>query len=87
MWSRWLGSVGADKFEPAGRLVFDHGSFCYQAALDGAGVAMAETVMVESDISAGRLFYPFLQRYKDELSYYFLYPRASLKSGVKEFQG
>lgn len=85
MWPRWLSSAGAGLLEPNGWLVFDHGSFCYQAALEGAGVALGETVMVESDIAAGRLFYPFLQKHRDELSYYFIYPTGGRRSGVREF--
>ncbi len=85
IWLKWLQAAGRAQLEPAGWLVFDHGSYCYQAALEGVGVALAETLLVEEDIRLGRLFYPFLLNYQDDLSYYFVYPNAGAKPGVREF--
>lgn len=84
VWRKWLQAAGLTQLEPAGWVVFDHGSYCYQAALEGVGVALAETILVEEDIRSGRLFYPFLLDYRDALSYYFLHPSGA-KPGVREF--
>jgi LysR family glycine cleavage system transcriptional activator len=85
VWDHWLKIVACTQIEPAGWLTFDHGGYCYQAAVEGVGVAIGEPIFVDADIKAGRLYYPFQQSYQDNISYYFLPPTGSDKPGVREF--
>ncbi|HEY4198968.1 MAG TPA: LysR substrate-binding domain-containing protein [Devosiaceae bacterium] len=85
VWGRWLKAVGHSDLQPMAWLTFDHGGYCYQAAVEGVGVALGEDVFVKSDIKAGRLYYPFATAYCDTNSYYFLQPRHVDKPGVREF--
>jgi LysR family glycine cleavage system transcriptional activator len=85
VWTRWLRQVGYPELEPTAWLTFDHGGYCYQAAVEGVGIAIGERVFVADDIKAGRLIYPFKNVYRDPLSYYFLKPRWIEKPGVAEF--
>ena len=59
-WALWLEAAGAPP-EIAERrgLTFDLVMVALQAAIDGAGVALAGTSFVEVDIAAGRLVAPF----------------------------
>jgi LysR family glycine cleavage system transcriptional activator len=85
VWNHWLKVAGCPDLKPAGWLTFDHGGYCYEAAVEGLGIAIGESVFVAADIKAGRLTYPFPQVYRDSLSYYFLRPHGVAKPGVQEF--
>jgi LysR family transcriptional regulator, glycine cleavage system transcriptional activator len=86
VWRNWLTLVGHPDLEPAHWLSFDHGSFCYQAAIEGVGIAIGESVFVDPDVKANRLWYPFPEVYKDRNAYYFLRPHHNDKPGLKEFE-
>lgn len=57
-WAGWLERAGAPGLSPAGTLRFEHLQFSLQAALDGLGVALGPTMLVEGDLKAGRLAAP-----------------------------
>lgn len=57
-WPRWFAAAGIDV--PAVRgPVFDSSWVMTQAAMRGAGVALAPAAMFEDELTAGRLFRPF----------------------------
>jgi LysR family transcriptional regulator, glycine cleavage system transcriptional activator len=57
-WSRWLAVAGVASPRPRHSLVFEHNYQTLQAALDGLGVAIASSPLIEDDIAAGRLVTP-----------------------------
>jgi LysR family transcriptional regulator, regulator of gene expression of beta-lactamase len=58
-WPRWLGAAALENGLLDRALTFDYPAFALQAALDGAGVAMARAPFVADDLAAGRLVRPF----------------------------
>jgi LysR family transcriptional regulator, glycine cleavage system transcriptional activator len=59
VWSDWLKAAGAPDLKPQHSLVLEHNYQTLQAALDGLGVAIASSALVDDDIAAGRLVVPF----------------------------
>lgn len=58
-WERWLAFVGAKEVAPNRGPVFSLYSVALQSALDGRGVLMGRTALVQKDIANGRLVRPF----------------------------
>ncbi|WP_131837275.1 LysR substrate-binding domain-containing protein [Ancylobacter aquaticus] len=61
LWRDWLVKAGHGALEPAATLMLDHFYLSIQAAVDGLGVAMAPSTLIEDDLRAGRLVTPFPQ--------------------------
>lgn len=59
LWRDWLAKAGHGSLEPVATLMLDHFYLSIQAALDGLGVAMAPSTLIEDDLRAGRLVTPF----------------------------
>lgn len=59
LWRDWLAKAGHGLLEPAANLSLDHFYLSIQAAVDGLGVAMAPSTLIEDDLRAGRLVTPF----------------------------
>ncbi len=58
-WANWLDAVGANEIDAYGGLQYESSVLSYQAAIEGHGFAMAQKVLVESDLAEGRLVAPF----------------------------
>jgi LysR family glycine cleavage system transcriptional activator len=54
-WTSWLRAAGLDIPEPRGALTFDDDAVMLQAAVDGAGVALARRSVVAEDLRRGAL--------------------------------
>jgi len=50
--------------------------------MDGAGVALGHTPLVEKDLAAGRLVAPFECGLPNEYAYYVVYPERELRSAA-----
>ncbi|EWY36946.1 transcriptional regulator [Skermanella stibiiresistens SB22] len=59
LWDDWLAKAGAADLRPDAVLVLDHFYLTLQAAVDGLGVAMGPTALMEDDLARGRLVAPF----------------------------
>lgn len=59
VWPDWLAQAGVAALRPAAVLTFDHFYLTLQAAVDGMGIAMGPTALVDDDLAAGRLVAPF----------------------------
>ncbi len=79
-WSNWLKSMNATALDPYGGLSFESSSLAYQAAIEGIGVAMAQRVLVQDDIAAGRLIAPFDSTVKDGTAFHLIYPVAEAEN-------
>jgi len=60
-WAHWLSAQQASNVDPHRGLKYDSSVLAYQAAIEGQGVAIAQKALVEMDVAAGKLVYPFRQ--------------------------
>lgn len=77
-WRVWLTAAGlpANLSRQPG-LTFDLQFMTVQAAIDGLGVAIGRTAIVESDIAKGRLVVPFEMTLPIDAGYYLVCPHAA----------
>lgn len=54
-WKAWLEAAGANAVDPRGGLRLEYSGLVYQGAIDGLGLAMAQTAFIQDDIASGRL--------------------------------
>lgn len=77
-WQLWLTASGLPLSLATRRgLMFDQGFMAVQAAVEGLGVALGRTHLVEADIAAGRLVAPFDMALPQDAGYYVVAPKAS----------
>lgn len=74
-WYEWLRGEGIERADDFNFLYFESSALCYQAAIEGQGLAMAQMALVEDDLNAGRLVFPFESKLdKEPFTYYLIYP-------------
>jgi LysR family glycine cleavage system transcriptional activator len=77
-WQLWLTAAGLPLSIAKQRgLMFDQGFMAVQAAMEGLGVALGRTHLVEADIAAGRLVVPFDTVLPQDAGYYVVAPMAN----------
>jgi LysR family glycine cleavage system transcriptional activator len=77
-WQLWLTASGLPLSIATRRgLMFDQGFMAVQAAMEGLGVALGRTHLVEADIVAGRLIAPFDMVLPQDAGYYVVTPEAT----------
>jgi len=69
-WQAWFDSACVSGSPAQPGLTFGNAALCYQAAIDGLGVAIAQFAYVQEDLSAGRLVRPFDHVAHTGLAYY-----------------
>ncbi|HEY5756255.1 MAG TPA: transcriptional regulator GcvA [Steroidobacter sp.] len=86
-WAAWLSSAGVQGVNPKKGLTFDSYTFAVEAAVQGEGVALGRTMLVEADLAAGRLIRPFKPSLKATSSFYVVYPPDAIRQRkVKAFR-
>lgn len=86
-WRRWLVAVGVEGVDPARGPKFGDENLMLQAAIQGQGVAVAESALVSVDLAAGRLCKPFDISLPSGAGYYVVYPAAAVnRRTVKAFR-
>jgi LysR family transcriptional regulator, glycine cleavage system transcriptional activator len=58
-WSTWLARLGLRQAHAARQLRFSHFWLALSAAIDGLGIALGRSPMVDAELAAGRLVRPF----------------------------
>jgi LysR family glycine cleavage system transcriptional activator len=58
-WGTWLAEAGAPTLRPEHSVKFEHSALAYEAAIDGLGIAIAQTAFVQDELADGRLVAPF----------------------------
>ena len=58
-WEHWLTAAAVPELDPSGRLVFYSHAMASPAAMEGLGLAVADTHLVAPLLTAGRLVQPF----------------------------
>jgi LysR family glycine cleavage system transcriptional activator len=76
-WSHWLKQVGAEDVNPRRGSVLDDSNVLIQAAVDGQGVAMCSTVLVNDLLATGRLIKPFETVFYSRWAYYLIYTKKN----------
>jgi LysR family glycine cleavage system transcriptional activator len=76
-WSVWLTAAGLPKLSRQPGLTFDLQFMTVQAAIDGLGVAIGRTAIVESDLAKGRLVAPFEMSLPADAGYYHVCPQTA----------
>jgi LysR family glycine cleavage system transcriptional activator len=86
-WAMWLRMAGVEGVDPHRGPSFYASEHVVQAAVQGEGVALGRSSLVDDDISAGRLVRPFEFRLSAGLAYYLVYPPGAPKRPkVKHFR-
>ena len=58
-WSSWLSRFGLQQAQMARQLRFSHFGLALSAAIDGLGIALGRSPMVDAELASGRLVRPF----------------------------
>ncbi|MAO90773.1 MAG: transcriptional regulator [Rhodospirillaceae bacterium] len=78
-WRLWLKAAHIKTIDPNRGLRFSSEAMLVQAAIDGLGVALTQSTLVEGDIAAGRLVLPFGNdlNMPTEFGHFIVYPKSS----------
>jgi LysR family glycine cleavage system transcriptional activator len=86
-WRLWLQAVGVDGVDPTHGPKFDSGPLALQAAINGAGIAIARASLVQRDLDQGRLVTPFDLEVPETYAYYFVASEANAnRTKIKAFR-
>ncbi|TAN50566.1 MAG: transcriptional regulator GcvA [Rhodospirillales bacterium] len=78
-WRIWLTAAGVKEIDPERGMRLGTGVDALEAAIAGAGVALARRVIVRRDVEAGRLAIPFEVPMPKDFAFYVVYPEGSAK--------
>ncbi|GAA4326459.1 glycine cleavage system transcriptional regulator GcvA [Pigmentiphaga soli] len=81
-WQLWLQAVGATRVDGHGGLKLENSSLVYEAAVNGLGLAMAQTLLIREDIAHKRLMPAIELPVRTGRANYLVYPEA--KMGLKQ---
>lgn len=76
-WGTWLTSFGLDDLKPAGTLHFTRYDQMVQAAIDGQGVALGLSPLIDEQIRTGQLVAPFARTAPSSKAYVLMLARAA----------
>jgi LysR family glycine cleavage system transcriptional activator len=83
-WDEWLKAAGGGHVKLPARAYFENSCLAYQAAIEGMGVALGQSALIEGDIQSGRLVTPLDFHFNDEDAFYLIYPRHV--AGIRAFR-
>lgn len=80
-WDDWLALAGLETAaQRTERMSFNSSVLTWQAALDGLGIAIGQSAMLEAELASGRLVRPFARPLRREMAYYLVRPRTQRES-------
>jgi LysR family transcriptional regulator, glycine cleavage system transcriptional activator len=79
-WRRWLDHFGLRDVSDRAGLKFSNSHLMYQAAIEGLGLAVAQTPFIREDVTAGRLVLPFREALSTTNGYFLIYPTNKIRS-------
>lgn len=86
-WHRWIEKAGIAELELKAGITFNFSNLMIQAATEGLGIALGNTMLAGDDLKAGRLVRPFDLSVQLDTGYYVVYARGALKRPkVKAFR-
>lgn len=85
-WKSWIALVGAKRLHPERGLSLEYSGLVYQGAVDGLGIAMAQTMFIQEDVEQGRLVPLFASPLMTGQAYYLVYsPAVADQPKVRNF--
>lgn len=82
-WSRWFTALGVSNPELVGGPIFDLWGSAIQASINGLGIALGHSPLVDDDIAAGLLVRPLpVKSVPDDNAFYFVYRKAFEQSAA-----
>lgn len=85
-WARWLAAAGLDGLKLGRPLKFDLAFAAIEAVIDGAGIGMGRTSLVDYDLANGRLAAPFGPRLRRRAFYVVVPEQRAEQPKVKRFR-
>jgi len=76
-WQRWLEAMGATRVDGQRGLRLEYSGLVYQGAVDGLGLAMAQTMFVQDDIARKHLVRIIDKPLRTGRSYYLVYAKSN----------
>jgi len=73
-WRKWLVAAQVNDVDPSKGPVYTDSAMAVQSAIEGDGVALARSKLVQDDITRGQLLKPFEISQPSNFSYYVVYP-------------
>ena len=83
-WRRWLAEAGVVSPHDLRNMRLGNASLTLDAAADGLGIALGDTILAEADLAAGRLVAPFSTRVAAPGAYFLLRPALSRDSSTRD---
>jgi len=75
-WAEWLNTANVTNKQTTQNIQINNSAAVLQSAIDGRGVALARSVMVQDDLTSGRLIRLFPSiTFNSPLAYYLVYPK------------
>lgn len=78
-WAMWLKAAGVADVDPNRGPIFLSSDLAIQAAIQGDGIVLARSALVEDDLLAGRLVKPFELSLPGVMAYFVVCPHRSLE--------
>ena len=86
-WRQWFEAAGVEAPVKGPRMCFGNSGLALQAAIQGVGVALCESVFVRNELDEGRLVSPVDRRLKLSNKYYMsVNPARAEVPGVRAFR-
>lgn len=83
-WAQWFAAIGVPEPRPAGTVRFNQYNLVIQAAIDGQGVALGRSPLVDQLVAQGKLMAPFRRKHATSRAYFVV--RAAQASRRPEAQ-
>jgi LysR family glycine cleavage system transcriptional activator len=85
-WTAWLQGTGHGHLTCPRTMKFENSALCYEAAMEGIGVAMGMRALISQHIASGKLVMPFEQSVVLNEGYYLIWPAGRpLRGSVRTF--
>jgi LysR family glycine cleavage system transcriptional activator len=78
-WRMWLMAAGVEGVDASRGPIFSHSTMSKQAAIQGEGVALGRTALIEEELASGQLVRLFDLRLKAAMAYYVVFPARALE--------
>jgi LysR family transcriptional regulator, glycine cleavage system transcriptional activator len=69
-WAQWFAAIGVPEPRPAGMVRFNQYDLLVQAAIDGQGVALGRSPLVDHLVAQGKLVAPFRRKHATSRAYF-----------------
>ena len=84
-WTKWLSDAGIYTMDTLRGLHFSNSMLAIEAAIDGQGVALSSSFLVQDDLAAGHLLQPFSSPGQTEYNYHLVFPEHRPNKKIEYF--